>query len=48
MHCDVYYYPTKFEIKSQIVHGETKNKLYMGVKLTKLHSLWGKLNQVII
>ena len=24
MHCDVYYYPAKFKIQIQIVHGETK------------------------
>ena len=34
--CDVHYYPTKFEIKIQLVYGETKNKLYYGIKWTKL------------
>ena len=24
MHCDVYYYPAKFEIKIQLMYGETK------------------------
>jgi len=24
MHCDVHYYSTKFEIKIQLVYGETK------------------------
>ena len=24
MHCDVHYYPAKFEIKIQFVYGETK------------------------
>ena len=24
MHCDVHYYPTKFEIEIQLVYGETK------------------------
>ena len=28
MHCDVHYYPAKFEIKIQIVYGETKNINY--------------------
>ena len=29
----VHYYPTKFEIKIQLVYGETKkDKLYYGVK----------------
>ena len=33
MHCDVQYYHAKFEIKIQLVHGETKkDKLYYGVK----------------
>ena len=31
MHCDVHYYPAKFEIKIQLAYGE-KNKLYYGVK----------------
>ena len=26
MHCDVNYCPAKFEIKIQLVYGETKNK----------------------
>ena len=31
--CDVHYYPTKFEIKIQLVYGEIKkDKLYYGVK----------------
>ena len=25
MHCDVHYHPAKFEIKIQLVYGETKN-----------------------
>ena len=29
MHCDVYYYPAKFEIKIQLVHGETKKTNYI-------------------
>jgi hypothetical protein len=32
MHCDVHYYPAKFEIKIQLVYGEKKDKLYYGVK----------------
>ena len=48
MHCDVQYYLTKFEIKIQFVYGEKKDKLYVGIKWTKLHSLGGKLNQIII
>ena len=49
MHCDVHYYPAKFEIKIQLVNGETKrDKLYYGVKGTKWHSLGGKLNQFIV
>ena len=33
MHCDVHYYPAKFEIKIQLVYGEIKKvKLYKGVK----------------
>ena len=48
MHCDVHYYPTKFEIELQHVHGEKKYKLCYGIKWTKLHSLGGKLNQVIV
>ena len=34
MYCDVYYYPTKFEIKIQLLYRETKekDKLYYGVK----------------
>ena len=49
MHCDVHYYSTKFEIKIQLLYGETKkDNLYIGVKWTKLHSLGGKLNQVIV
>ena len=49
MHCDVHYYPAKFEIKIQLVNGETKrDKLYYGVKGTKWHSLGVKLNQVIV
>ena len=32
MHCDVYYYPTKFEIKIQLVYGETKKTFYYRVK----------------
>jgi len=31
MHCDVHYYPAKFEIKIQLAYGE-KNKLYYRVK----------------
>ena len=46
MHCDVHCYPTKFEIELQHVHGE--KKLCYGIKWTKLHSLGGKLNQVIV
>ena len=49
MHCDVHYYPAKFEIKIQLVYGEIKKINYdKGVKWTKLHSLGGKLNQVIV
>ena len=49
MHCDVHYYLVKFEIKVQLMYGETKKEnLYMGVKWTKLYSLGVKLNQVII
>jgi len=49
MHCDVHYYSAKFEIKIQLVYEETKkNKLYYGVKWTKLHNLEGKLNRIII
>ena len=48
MHCDVHYYPAKFEIKIQLVYGETKkDKLYYGIKQTKLHSLGSKWNKVI-
>ena len=36
MYCDVHYRSTKFEIKIQLVYGETKNKLYYGIKWTKL------------
>ena len=33
MHCDVHYHCTKFEIKIQLVYGETKkDKLYYEVK----------------
>ena len=31
MHCDVYYYPAKFEIKIQLMYGETK----------KTNGVWG-------
>ena len=49
MHCDVHYYPAKFEIKLRLVYGEIKKINYgKGVKWTKLHSLGGKLNQVIV
>ena len=49
MHCDVHYYSAKYEIKNQLVYGETKkDKLYYRVKWTKLHSLEGKLNQVVV
>ena len=34
MHCDVHYYPAKFEIKIQLVYGETK----------KLNCVRGKIN----
>ena len=27
MHCDIHYYPTKFEIKIQLVYGETKKQI---------------------
>ena len=47
MHCNVHYYPAKFEIKIQLVYGETK-KNYIGVKWTKLHNLGSKLNQMIV
>ena len=29
MHCDVHYYPVKFEIKIQFVYGETKKINYV-------------------
>ena len=29
MHCDVHYYPPKFEIKIQLVYGETKKTNYI-------------------
>ena len=29
MHCDVHYYPAKFEIKIQLVYEETKNINYV-------------------
>ena len=29
MHCDVYYYLAKFEIKIQLVYGETKKTTYV-------------------
>jgi hypothetical protein len=29
MHCDVHYYPAKFEIKIQLVHGEIKKTIYI-------------------
>ena len=48
MHFDVHYYPAKFGIKLQLVYGEKKEKLCYGVKQTKMHSLGGKLNQVIV
>jgi len=32
MHCDVHYYPAKFEIKIQLVYGEIKKDII----------LWGK------
>ena len=43
MHCDVHYYPAKFEIKIQLVYGEIKKQIVYGVKWTKLpsFSLWG-------
>ena len=34
MNCDVHYYPTKFEIKIQLVYKETKKQIV----------LWGKIN----
>ena len=34
MHCDVHYYPAKFEIKIQLVYRETK----------KLNCVRGKIN----
>ena len=34
MHCDVYYYPAKFDIKIQLVYGETKRTNY----------IWGKMD----
>ena len=49
MHCDVHYYPAKFEIKIQLVYGEIKKvNCIMRVKWTKLHGLEVKLNQVIV
>ena len=33
MHCDVHYYPTKFEIELQHVLGEKKYKLCYGIKM---------------
>ena len=49
MHCDVHYYPTKFEIKIQLVYGETKkDKLNYVVKWIKWHNLGGKLDQIIV
>ena len=49
MHCDVHYYPAKFEIKIQVVYGEIKKvNCIMRVKWTKLHGLEVKLNQVIV
>ena len=29
MHCDVHYYPAKFEIKIQLVYGEIKKTNYI-------------------
>ena len=29
MHCDVHCYPAKFEIKIQLMYGETKRKNYI-------------------
>ena len=44
MHCDVHYYSANFEIKIQLVYGETKKKkLCTEVKWTKLHILGSKL-----
>ena len=34
MHCDVHYYPAKFEIKIQLVYEGTKKQIV----------LWGKMN----
>ena len=34
MNCDVHYYPTKFEIKIQLVYEETKKQIV----------LWSKMN----
>ena len=49
MHPDVHYHPAKFEVKIQLVYGETKkNKLYYGVGWTKWHSLGGKLDHIIV
>ena len=49
MHCDVHYYFAKFEIKIQLLYGETKKyKLYYGVKWNKLHIFGGKLNQIVV
>ena len=32
MHCDVHYYPAKFELKFNFVWRNKKEKLYYGVK----------------
>ena len=44
MHCDVHYYPAKFEIKIQLVYGETKKTLYEGVIQTLAILEGSKLN----
>ena len=48
MHCDVHYYSAKVQIKIQLMYGEKNEKLYYRVKWTKLYSLGGKLNQVVV
>ena len=47
MHCDVHYYAQNLKLKFNLCMEKQKNKLYIGIKWTKLHNLGGKLNEVI-
>ena len=37
-----------FKLKFNLCMEKQKDKLYYRVKWTKLYSLWGKLNQVVV